>query len=100
MKKVEFKLSMPNRGSWNGRWSGERGEYLKYVSIVNKDLSLLGLDIKLVKCWYYNWKDGWSACVRGRVMGVGEKRKKSAGFCGYDWMVRDILLHNEIQGGK
>lgn len=97
MKRIEFKLSMPNRGSWNGRWSGENRDYLKYKTISDKWAESIGLKDKNTNSWYYGWNDGWGASVSARIMEQGEKKKKSMGFCGYDWMVDSILMNNKIE---
>lgn len=45
--------------------------------------------------WFHSWTDGWRACVTARIMRQGERRPKSAGFCGYDWMVRNIIWYGD-----
>jgi len=97
MKRVEFRLSMPNCGSWNGSWSGEGRDYLKFKTISNKQVTLLGLEKSDTNSWHYSWSDGWGANISVRIMEKGEKRKKSAGFSGYDWMVDDILCYGKIR---
>jgi hypothetical protein len=47
----------------------------------------------------YDFGDGWRASVTVRQ--VDEKnarklRRQSAGFCGYDWMIREIKEHGRI----
>ena len=100
MNRVEFKLSMPNRGSWNGGWSGEGRDYLIFKNLSNKKIVSLGLDKKDTCSWYHSWNDGWGASVIARVLQNGEKKKKSAGFCGYDWMVDNILCYNKTERSK
>lgn len=91
---IAFILTMPNRGSWNGRWSGENDLY----AIVKPDRSV-PKDI-VGKSFWYNWSDGWSTCVS--VEKVDGKtgnwmRKKSRGFCGYNWMVESIIKKGSIE---
>jgi hypothetical protein len=86
-ERVEFTLTMPNVGSWNGRWSGEGKHYTIVRRLTNADVNRLGLP----QSWYHNFGDGWGASVSARVLGKGERPKRSAGFCGYDWMVDRIL---------
>ena len=96
--KVEFRLSMPNIGSWNGRWSGKDNNYLKYKKLNKETMAFLGLDKGKTKSWRYSWSDGWGASVTGRIMEKGERNKKSDGFCDYDWMIDEIIRYNEIRG--
>ena len=97
MKRVEFKLSMPSRNSWNGRWSGEGRDYLIFKNLTDKKLAFLDLNYAKSVSWGHHWDDGWSARVTARVMIEGEKKKKSAGFSGYDWMVDNILSYNATE---
>lgn len=95
-----FELTMPNRGSWDGHWSGE-----KDVHVIMKTDRHSGLDKK--KCqeldgkdFYYRWDDGWTACISCRIVDrkeAAQLRKKNKGFCGYDWMVRSIIAFGEIK---
>ena len=94
---VVFELSMPNRGSWNNRWSGETKRYIRcrrewgfsketLKNIINKDYT-------------YSWSDGWTACVSVRkIDGRDAKKlmKLSDGFCGYDWMISSIIRNGYI----
>lgn len=93
--KVAFTLSMPNKGSWNGRWSGEGKSY-----VIIRSLPKLHAQKALAKSsYYYRWDDGWGASVGVREVGAGEARilkKHSAGFCGYDWMVDSIIAYGAI----
>ena len=90
---IIFTLSMPNRGSWNGRWSGENRVYARIFHNNDVPKDIIGKD------FYSNWDDG--CCARVSVTKVDSKeaakiRKKSAGFCGYDWMIRSIIKNGEI----
>jgi len=96
--RVEFKLSMPGRSSWNGGWSGEGRNYVLVRELSDGDLArLLGLApeaINIATCrrsWSHRWSDGWVAEVSARVVPADEELPKSDGFCGYDWMVDNIL---------
>jgi hypothetical protein len=49
--------------------------------------------------YYYNLGDGWAARVSVREVSASEAAKircKSAGFCGYDWMIDSIIHYGEI----
>lgn len=94
---IVFELTMPNRGSWNGRWSGEDRRFIriKHENLVPKH------------CWnkdfFYRWDDGWTACVSVRKMPAVDARKlerKSDGFCGYDWMITSIINGGEIKPNR
>ena len=92
--RIVFNLTMPNVGSWNGVWTGKRPDYnlTKQVSVAKAE-ELDG------QSWYYNFGDGWGASVSARVPTKGE-RIRSAGFCGYNWMVDSILSHGKILNAK
>ena len=96
--RVEFRLSMPNVGSWNGKWSGSQKNYVRYRNLTKKQIEFLDFPNK--KYWHYSWSDGWSAGVTLRAMDVGERKKKSDGFCGYDWMIDEIIKNNKITKGE
>ncbi len=102
MKRVEFKLTMPNVGSWNGKWSGSGRDYLLFKNLTDKKCDELGIfegDYDKAY-WHHNFGDGWSACVYARILTKGEKKKKSAGFCGYEWMVSNIVWYNQTERFK
>ena len=100
MKRIEFRLSMPNRGSWNGGWSGSEKNYTITKNITDKKAEFLGFNKEKSQSWHYHFGDGWSACISGRIMDRDERKKKSDGFCGYNWMVDEIIWYNEIRGKK
>ena len=93
-----FELSMPSRSSWNGKWSGDEKKFLLVRPIRNeKDAELSG------KYFGHAFGDGWVAGVDITTVdaaGARAARKKSAGFCGYDWMVDSILRCGEIRTGR
>ena len=93
MKRVEFKLSMPSRGSWNGGWSGAEKNYT-----IVKRLTDATADALLSKgSWFHRLDDSWCAQVSAREIRKGERLKKSDGFSGYDWMVVNIIDHGDTQ---
>ena len=90
---IVFELTMPNRGSWNGRWSGESTRHIrvKYDNSVPKEV--------WNKDFFYRWDDGWTACISVIKMSAKEARKlekDSSGFCGYDWMINSIINYHKI----
>lgn len=103
MTYIAFELSMPNAGSWNGKWSGEGRCYARVKKFYAKDLKgELGdrlLDILGEGYFYYTWDDGWTACVTVREVDAKEAAKlikKSVGFYSYDWMIDSIMKHKKI----
>lgn len=93
MAKYLFTLSMPNRGSWNGRWSGEEKIYAKTRTIPDSH--------KIeTKSYFYSWGDGWGASVNVQKVTQAEAAKmlrKSSGFCGYEWMIDSIIKCGKIE---
>lgn len=96
---IQFTLSMPNSGSWNGQWSGSSSFYaiVKTFTKKNKDKA-----DKIIKDgpYSFSWEDGWRASISVKIIDAKEKRfviKHSDGFCGYDWMVESILEHGYIK---
>jgi hypothetical protein len=95
VKRIEFTLSMPGRSSWNGRWSGDGTHYAIVRTLTDKAAAALLKD-RDHDSWGYAFGDGWFASVEARVVPASERLKKSASFCGYDWMVESILACGQI----
>lgn len=106
--KVSFELTMPNVGSWNGKWTGatkkyyvirtlfKTSQYQPYGGPEHVQNLLAG---KPFANFYFRWSDGWGANVQMQVVDPPEARKRlkqSAGFCGYEWMIDSILKHGKI----
>ena len=94
-----FTLSMPGCSSWNGRWSGEDRVY----AMRHKFTSAKGIEqaqqILAREYYSYNFGDGWRAGISVKQVDSITAKKimsKSAGFCGYDWMVESILSNGDI----
>ena len=85
---------MPNVGSWNGKWTGEENLYCKAKKLTKpKELELDG------KSFYYNFGDGWGANVKAKKIDsktANKMKRKSKGFCGYEWMIDSIITHGKI----
>ena len=98
---LAFELSMPGVSSWNGRWSGEGRNYVKVVNMGRTQKAEAKAREILDKEYYrYSFGDGWAAGVSVKQVDAREAawlRRKSDGFCGYDWMVDSIRMHGEIQ---
>jgi len=100
MKRVEFKLTMPgSQPSWNGKWSGEGRNYAITRTLSDKAAEALFAG-KARPSWGHRWNDGWFASIEARVVPKGERLAKSEGFCGYEWMVANILDHGDTYERK
>lgn len=103
MKIISFELTMPNRGSWNGQWSGQDKKYYVIEKISDKYLESKEWFKELLEkgkdSWRYSWSDGWSANVKAEIIDSAEARKRrkvSVGFAGYEWMIKSIKYYGEI----
>ena len=95
-----FELSMPGVSSWNGKWSGEDDYYaiVKTLRNTNKNQEIVERVLKN-NYYTYRWSDGWCAAVEVKQVNSIEARrarKKSKGFCGYNWMVDSIIRYGKI----
>lgn len=101
---ISFQLTMPNRSSWNGKWSGDEKKFYVIRSIpkrfITKNEHLKTVLEKGRDSWYYRWDDGWGANVCAEIIDATEakkRRKVTAGFCGYGWMIDSILKIGKIK---
>lgn len=91
---VVFKLTMPNRNTWNGKWTGDEMIFARRRKDREVPKEVIG------KSFFYYLDDGWTACVSVDKMDCKEANKiikKSSGFCGYDWMIESIIRYGEIR---
>jgi hypothetical protein len=94
-----FTLSMPNNNSWNGRWTGEDRYYAIVKAFGTAKRTRARYEPIIGKAFSYNFGDGWRASVSVREVDGKEARlvrAKTKGFCGYDWMVDEIMQHGRI----
>lgn len=95
---LSFTLGMPGVNTWNGGWSGD-GQLFVIVKTFRKPPQVEGENI--APCSYtYNFGDGWCASVDAEVIDAKKARqlrRKSQGFCGYEWMVEEILEFGRIK---
>lgn len=95
-----FILSMPNRGSWNGQWSGQDKLFAITRNLGRgRKNDYRGEVILAKRSYYHGWPDGWGASVSVKEVSAAEARKikaKSAGFCGYEWMIDSIIRDGAI----
>lgn len=97
--KIAFILSMPGCPSWNGRWSGEGRLYVIVKPFTTVKAKAKAAELLATKWFSYGWSDGWRASIQIKEVDASEARlmkRKSAGFCGYDWMVSSILERSKI----
>ena len=90
---------MPGVGSWNGKWTGDKGNYViikKFSSIKGK---LKAKEILGKGDYYYRWDDGWAANIKVKEVTGKEStqlKRISDGFCSYEWMIDSILDYGAI----
>lgn len=102
MKYIAYILSMPNKGSWDGKWTGEKNLYARVQKISDKYFdSCKTKEKELVgKSFYYSWDDGWTARIEVKQVTEQEAKslkKRSVGFYGYDWMIYSLIHNGEIR---
>ena len=93
-----FTLTMPNVGSWNGKWTGEDKLYARTRKGIFRGKKL-HLNLQEGN-YHHSFGDGWGANVEVSYVTpkeAKEAKKKSAGFCGYDWMIDDIINNGYIR---
>lgn len=106
MTTLSFQLTMPNIGSWNGKWSGSEKVYYRTKSFLKKNAPTSLIEKLKDKNsrgnslnYYYNFGDGWGANVLVELIDAKEAKKRnkiSSGFCGYEWMIDSIIKHDKI----
>ena len=99
MKLIAYRLSMPNVGSWNGRWTAEGNFYARVRRYPDEKAK----EILSKSSYYYNFGDGWGAAVSCSVVNSKEAamiRRKTKGFYGYDWMIDSIEIWGAIHPRK
>jgi hypothetical protein len=98
---LSFTLSMPNNNSWNGKWSGEGRSYVIIHNFGHtKNGELKAREILDKKSFYYNFGDGWGASIGVKEVDSKEAKRLnriSNGFCGYEWMVDEIMSLGRIK---
>lgn len=93
---IQYTLTMPQVGSWNGKWSGEGSLHAKCRLYSKTEGEKIIAD---KASWRFRWPDGWGALVVAKAVDAKEAakvRRESAGFYGYDWMIDSIEKHGKI----
>lgn len=96
---LAFVLSMPGCASWNGRWSGEGRLFAVVKSFSTLKAKEKAREILAQGYFSYGWSDGWRAAIQVKEVSGNEVRairKKSQGFCGYEWMIDSIIKRGKI----
>jgi len=94
---LAFTLTMPGVNSWNGRWTGEDRLHVHVRTLTGKAAETAMRHNG--KCYSYAWSDGWRASISVRQVAAPEAtklRKRTKGFCGYEWMIDSILRDGGI----
>lgn len=94
---ISFELTMPGRGSWNGRWSGEKNRHI--ITKTDRQIGKKKCEELDGRSFCYRWDDGWTACISCRIVDRKEAtslKKQNKGFCGYGWMVDSIIRRGKI----
>lgn len=89
-----FSLSMPGNNAWNGKWSGEGRGYFVVRNMGNAQKTRTRFTPIIGHSFGYNFGDGWFASVAVEEVSAKEAakfRKASSGFCGYNWMIDEII---------
>ena len=96
--KVGFWLTFPKVNTWNGKWTGD-GKSYSIIKPYNSKGKILYPDLKSGD-YYYDFGDGWVARVEVKFITdkeAREEKKRSQGFCGYEWMVDSIIEKGKIE---
>lgn len=97
---LNFELSMPSNNAWNGKWGSEGEFYAKIINFGKTQKAETKAQAILDEGYFrYSFGDGWVAGVSVKKVAAkeaGKIRRKSKGFCGYDWMVDSIRQDQRI----
>lgn len=94
-----FNLSMPGVASWNGKWTGKGKMFAKIVNL-GRSKNIKEKAEEITGYYSYSFGDGWVVGINVKKVDAKEAnkiRRKSKGFCGYDWMVDSILRYGVIK---
>lgn len=103
MTTLSFELTMPNVGSWNGKWTGADNKYYVIKKLSDKYVKSKEHFKELLEnkkdIFHYSWNDGWGANIKVELIDgteAAKRRKLSKGFAGYEWMIDSILYYGSI----
>lgn len=95
---LSFEITMPNVGSWNGKWTEAKNAHFAFRNYPKKEAERL-MQGKEHRNFYYNFGDGWGANVKMKPILSSEMKKierVNSGFMGYDWMIDSIVKNDNI----
>lgn len=96
---LAFILTMPNVGSWNGKWSQADKLFCVLKKFDGQKGAARAAKLIAGSSYYYRWSDGWGASIEVKAVDAADARKMrkhSSGFCGYNWMIESILTYGKI----
>lgn len=99
MRHIVYILTMPNVGSWNGRFAGE-GHLNCEVRSYLKDSDIPKKVLSMKDGYHYDFGDGWLVNIKATQIKENEKDKyeeASRGFYGYEWMIKEIEKFGRIK---
>lgn len=93
---LSFELTMPQRGSTDGKWGGDNR---RHIIINNLTFFTVWKILKgdSTKDFLYNFGDGWLAQVKVTKLDSTKKIPRSTNFCGYAWMIDSIITNGYIK---
>ena len=99
MVHIVYILTMPNVGSWNGKFTGE-GHLNCSVRSYIKDSPIPKKVLSMKYGYHYDFGDGWSVNIKATQIKGNQKakyKKASKGFYGYEWMIKEIEEFGRIK---
>jgi len=100
---LSFELKVTAVNNLSGHW---KGEDLRYVQVKNVDKDKVNeiLDGESAKPYHHKCDDGWEFDILVNEINSVQKKKLKQhfknGFCGFDYMVGNIIDHKSCENGK
>lgn len=98
---VAFILTMPSKGSWDGKWTGDAYVHARTKQRLKGRKNLFPTLTE--GSHYYRWSDGWAAVVKVKFVSAKEAKelnRESRGFAGYDHFIDEIIKYGKITNGE
>lgn len=103
MHYIAYELGMPRNNSWNNKWTGDDKVHVRICRVSDRSFESSIEKALLGNSFYYDFNDGWAACVSVSEVSEQEAKeltKKSVGFAGYDWMIASLRHDGTITYDK